>query len=113
MPDVGKIAEVTPILKGDSGDQCDFDIFRPISILPIISKISGHCVNLQTNDNLKPFIYYLISSLIWEKLFHKYLAQNMFDNISDVKFEGNIPAITYLCIKKDFDMFDHEIELIN
>ena len=50
MPDSGKIAQVTPILKGDGGDESDFDNYRGISILPIISKCIEHCVHLQTND---------------------------------------------------------------
>ena len=50
MPDIGTIAQVTPLLKGDGGDQCDFDKYRSISILPFISKCIEHYVHIQTND---------------------------------------------------------------
>ena len=50
MPDAAKIAQVTPILKGDGGDQFDFDNYRGISILTLISKCIEHCVNLQTPE---------------------------------------------------------------
>ena len=94
---------------GDGRDQID-SYFRLISILPIISKYSEHCVNLQTNKNLKAVFYYLISNLILEKIFHNYLAQDMFDNTYDSKFlKGNIPAIIFLCIRKYFDILDHDI----
>ena len=43
MPDSAKIAQVTPISKGDGEDKCDFDNYRGISILPIISKCIEHC----------------------------------------------------------------------
>ena len=104
---VAKIV-INRILNGDCRDQID-SYFRPISILLIISKCSEHCVNLQTNKIFKAVFYYLISNLILEKIFHNYLAQDMFDNTYDSKFKGNIPAIIFLCTRKDFDTLDHDI----
>ena len=92
----------------DGGDQFD-SYFKPISILKIISKCSEHCDNLQTNENLKAVFYYLISNLIWENVPLDYLAQDIFDDIYDSKFKRNIPAIIFLCIRKEFDILDHVI----
>ena len=101
MPDTGKIAQVIPILKGDGGDQCDFDNYRGISILPIISKCIEHCVHLQTNG------YFESNNLLSDIQFGfrknystTFLAQDMFDNIFDSKSKGNTPAIIFLDIKK-------------
>ena len=110
MPDTGKIAQVTPLLKGDGGDQCDFDNYRGISILPIISKCIEHCVHIQTND------YFESNNLLSDNQFGfrknystTFLAQDMFDNIFDNKSKGNTPAIIFLDIKKAFDTVDHDI----
>ena len=45
VPDIYKIANVTPIHKGE--DPNDSDNYRPISILPIVSKCIEHCVSEQ------------------------------------------------------------------
>ena len=47
MPKLGKYADITPIFKGgDPVDLKEFDNYRPISILPILSKCIEHCVSL-------------------------------------------------------------------
>ena len=108
MPDFGKIAQVTPIFKEE--DPSDYDNYRPISILPIISKCIEDNVNLQTTD------YFESNNLLSENQFgfrknHSttFLAQDMFDNIFDSKSKGNTPAIIFLDIKKAFDTVDHKI----
>ena len=97
-------------MKGNGGKQCDFDDFRLISILTIISKCIEHCVNLQTND------YFESNNLLSDNQFGfrknystTFLAQDMFDNIFDSKSKGNTPAIIFLDIKKAFDTVDHDI----
>ena len=45
VPDEWKIAKVTPIFK--SGDQNDFNNYRPISVLPVVSKIMEKLVHKQ------------------------------------------------------------------
>ena len=51
MPDAFKGAKVTPIFK--SGPRDDFDNYRPISVLPIISKILERCVHVQIMEYLE------------------------------------------------------------
>ena len=50
MPKLGKYADITPIFKGGEIEPIDFDNYRPISILPIISKCIEYCVNLQSTE---------------------------------------------------------------
>ena len=110
MPDSGKIAQATPILKGGDLDPIDFDNYRGISILPIISKCIEYCVNIQTTE------YFDINNLLSDSQFGfrkhystTFLAQDLFDNVFDSKSKGNTPAIIFLDIKKAFDTVDHDI----
>ena len=48
FPDSCKLAVVSPIFKG--GDVNDPNDYRPISILPLVSKCIEHCVNEQLTD---------------------------------------------------------------
>ena len=110
MPDSGKIAQATPILKGGDLDPSEFDNYRGISILTIISKCIEFCVNLQTTE------YFESNNLLCDNQFGfrknystTFLAQDLFDNIFDNKSKGNTPAIIFLDIKKAFDTVDHDI----
>ena len=51
IPTDMKTAKVTPIYK--DGEKCQFTNYRPISVLPIISKILEHCVYTQLIDHLE------------------------------------------------------------
>ena len=111
MPDILKIANVAPIHKGD--DPNDPDNYRPISILPIVSKCIEHCVSEQTTR------YFESNKLLTNKQygFRKnysttYLTLDLFDRLFDSKSTKNTPAIIFLDIKKAFDTVDHDI-LIN
>ena len=61
FPDACKLAFVTPIFKG--GDCSDPNDYRPISILPIVSKCIEHCVNEQFTD------YFEINKLLTDQQF--------------------------------------------
>ena len=108
FPDSCKVATVTPIFKG--GDVSDPNDYRPISILPIISKCIEFCVNEQLTD------YFEKNKLLTDNQYgfrknHSttYLTLDLFDKIFDSKSKGNIPAIIFLDIKKAFDTVDHKL----
>ena len=108
FPDSCKLAVVTPIFKG--GDCSDPNDYRPISILPIISKCIEFCVNGQLTD------YFEENKILTNHQFgfrknHSttYLTLDMFDELFDSKHKGNTPAIIFLDIKKAFDTVDHKI----
>ena len=102
---------MTPIHKGD--DANDPDNYRPISILPIISKCTEHCVSEQVTEYFETN-HLLTSSQYGFRKNHSttYLTLDLFDIIFDNKSKKNTPAILFLDIKKAFDTVDHSI-LIN
>ena len=108
FPDSCKQAVVSPIFKG--GDSNDPNDYRPISILPIVSK----CIENSANEQLSE--YFDRNKLLTDNQYgfrknHSttYLTLDMFDKIFDSKSKGNIPAIIFLDIKKAFDTVDHKI----
>ena len=108
FPESCKLAVVTPIFKG--GDSCDPNDYRPISILPIVSK----CIEFNVNEQLSD--YFENNKLLTDHQYgfrknHSttYLTLDLFDDIFDNKSKGNVPAIIFLDIKKAFDTVDHQI----
>ena len=84
VPDILKIANVTPIHKG--GDPNDPDNYRPISILPIVSKCIEHCVSEQMTR------YFESNQLLTKNHYgfrknHSttYLTLDLFDRVFDSK----------------------------
>ena len=108
VPSCCKAARITPILK--SGDGNDPNNYRPISILPIISKCIEYFVSIQ----LKIYIESnnILSSQQYgfrENHSTTYLMLDLIDEIYESKSKGQIPAIIFLDIKKAFDTVNHEI----
>jgi hypothetical protein len=110
MPDVCKIAIVTPIHK--EGDITDPGNYRPISILPILGKTIEYFVNDQLTQYLDD------KGLICKHQYgfrkdHSttYLMLDLFDRIYTSKNKNKHPAIVFLDIKKAFDTVSHTILL--
>ena len=108
MPDMSKIAIVTPVHKG--GDKTDPSNYRPISILPILGKAIEFFVNNQLTQYLED--RGLISKHQYG--FRKdhsttYLMLDLFDEIYTSKSQQKRPAIVFLDIKKAFDTVSHNI----
>ena len=84
--------------------------YRPISILPLISK----CIENSVNEQLTDFFESNKLLSIHQYGFRKNhcttcLTLDMFDKIFDSKSKGNTPAIIFLDIKKAFDTVDHKV----
>ena len=54
IPSESKSADVTPIHKKDSKEQAEN--YRPISLLPIISKVLERCVYFRFYDHIQYFV---------------------------------------------------------
>ena len=110
FPDAWKVATVTPVHK--SGDSCIPGNFRPISILPVLSKILEKVVCLQltsylvTNHILFPFQYaYRPSHSTEDALLDvlEWTAQQI--------EAGKVASMTSIDLSKAFDSVDHSVLL--
>jgi len=105
-----KIAIVSPIYKGKETDPHIFVNYRPISLLPVISKVIEKIAHKQ--------LYAYMSN---NKLFNnsqygfrpdhstEYAAIELVDKISSEIDKGKIPFSVFLDLSKAFDTLDHNI----
>ena len=110
FPDELKIAKVLPIYKKD--DNALFDNYRPISILPAISKIFERIVFNQLYNYfvLNKLLYY--SQHGFRKLHSTETATLEFtDKIIQHLDSGNLPVAIFIDLSKAFDTIDHQILL--
>ena len=110
FPDKLKIAEV--IFKKKKGDPTLIEHYRPISLLPAISKIFQRVIFNQMND------YFTLNNLFCDKQygFRKYHSTELADlNVVDIIVNhmenGNTPSAIYLDLSKAFDTLNHSISL--
>ena len=108
FPDSLKIAKITPIFK--KGDPHITDNYRPISLLPVISKILEKTVFLQVYD------YFTENKLLYDSQygFRKYhstefAALEFTDKIISNLDQGKLPVAIFLDLSKAFDTIDHNI----
>lgn len=110
FPDDLKIAKVLPIYKKD--DDTLFDNYRPISLLPAISKLFERIVYNQLYNYfvLNKLLYY--SQHGFRKLHSTETATLEFvDKIIQHLDSGNIPVAIFIDLSKAFDTIDHQILL--
>ena len=113
FPDALKVAKVKPLFK--KGDNCCLNNYRPISLLPTISKIFERVMYTQL------YYYFNVNNLLSEQQYgfrsqHStelasvklvdFILKEM-DNIRDIK----IPASIFLDLSKAFDTLNFDILL--
>ena len=110
LPNELKKARVNPIYK--SGSRKSFDNYRPISVLPILSKIFEKCVyrqlvnHLENNNLLSKFQFGFRSRRSTE------IAATFFtDHIRSAMDEGKYTGAIYIDLGKAFDTISHSILL--
>ena len=110
FPDSLKVAKITPIFKKDNPHITDN--YRPISLLPAISKIFEKVAYGQVYD------YFVENNLLYEsqygfrKLHSTELATlEITDKITKELDQGKLPLAIYLDLSKAFDTIDHNILL--
>ena len=108
FPDKLKIAKVIPLFK--KGDPTLIENYRPISLLPAISKIFERVIFNQMNA------YFTLNNLFYDKQygFCKYhstelAALNFVATIVNQMDNGNTPFAVYLDLSKAFDTLNHSI----
>ena len=110
FPDPLKIAKVRPVFK--SGESFICSNYRPISILPIISKIFEKAANNQLTDYLEKFKLLNINQYGFRKNFST--TQAILDNLQyiyDCLDKGYSVLSIYLDFSKAFDSIDLDILL--
>ena len=113
FPDKLKIAKVHPIHKGNDLDLNTLNNYRPISILPCISKIFERIIYNQLYE------YFNSHDLLYEsqygfRLDHstEFAAIELTNSIHDHLSNGFNPIVVYMDLSKAFDTLNHDI-LVN
>ena len=110
FPSKLKIAKVIPILK--RGDETIFDNYRPMSILPSISKVFERIIFNQIHNYFQVNNLYFCSQYGFRKEHSTELAVlELIDRITQHLDKGTIPINVYLDLSKAFDTLDHNILL--
>ena len=105
-----KVAKVIPLFK--KGNHHVFDNYRPISLLPSVSKIIEKIVYKQLHD------YFLSKKLIYDSQYGfreqhstEHASLEISDRIANLLDNGQIPITIFLDLSKAFDTLNHEILL--
>ena len=111
FPDKLKIAKVIPIFK--KGDPSLFENYRPISLLPAISKVLEKIIALQLSS------YFEKNKLLFDNQYGfrakhstEHAALELIDRITNKMDTNEIPLNIFLDLSKAFDTIDHSILLI-
>ena len=106
-----KIAKVIPLFK-NKGDCHLFDNYRPISLLPTISKIFERVVHKQLYEYFVDNNLFYTSQYGYRKGHSTELAAlELADRLSQHLDKGEIPIAIFLDLSKAFDTLDHKILL--
>ena len=110
FPSQLKIAIVIPIFKKD--DNKIFNNYRPISLLPALSKVVEKVICSQINN------FFITNNLFYDSQYGfrsghstEYAAIEITDRIIAAMDKNNIPLNVYLDLSKAFDTLDHAILL--
>ncbi len=106
FPDTEKYAKIIPVYK--SGKRSSMDNYRPISILPVLSKVFEKVVQKQLYEYLEK------NSLLFPNqfAFRKHRSTQhpvtlLSDHIRGHMDKGELTGAVYIDLRKAFDMIDH------
>ena len=109
FPNAFKNSEITPLFK--KGDSSLLANYRPISLLPTMSKIFERMIHNQMykyfNNNLLAEQQYGFGKLHSTE----YAAVKLLDHVSKQMESGHFPSNLYIDLSKAFDTFSHDILL--
>ena len=110
FPDHLKIAKIIPLYK--KSDETLLDNYRPISLLPTISKIFEKAVFKQLYDYFEENKLFYESQFGFRKGHSTELAcLELIDKITEELDKGHVPIAIFLDLSKAFDTLDHTILL--
>ena len=110
VPEDWKMARVTPVFKG--GDRDELTNYRPISVLPLVSKLLERAVNEQLSTFLNRNEL-LVTEQSGFRPHHstQTVVLDVTDHILNNIDNGKVTGAILLDLKKAFDTVDHEILL--
>ena len=108
FPDSWKIARVTPIYK--NGDRADKSNYRPISVLPVISRLFEKLVTNQVYKHMEDNGLFSSGQSAYLRLHSTvtHLLKNT-DDWSNGLDLGRLVGLVFINLKKAFHTVDHEI----
>ena len=110
FPDRLKVAKVVPLFK--KGDKSLFSNYRPISLLPSISKIFEKVIFYQLYAYLEDHKLLYTSQYGFRKKHSTELAAlELIDKVTFLMQEGKTPVGIFLNMSKAFDTLNHDILL--
>ena len=110
FPDTLKIAKVIPIYK--KGDPQLFENYRPISLLPTISKVLEKIIHKQLSSYFDEYGLSFPNQYGFRpKHSIEYAALELIDRIINEMDKNEIPIDIFLDLSKAFDTIDHTILL--
>lgn len=110
FPSQLKIAKVSPLFK--KGDEQLFDNYRPISILPCISKVFEKIMHSQLYQYFVKNKLFYVSQYGFRPLHSTELASlELVNRMLKEMDENRVPLNIYLDLSKAFDTLDHDILL--
>ena len=110
FPSSFKKARVKPLYK--KGSRLEVGNYRPVSILPVLSKILERAVNDQLNDYLtRKGLLYGFQSGFRKGFSTETCLVNLNDHIKKETSKGNFTGMVLIDLQKAFDCVDHRILL--
>ena len=112
FPDKLKIAKVIPIYMYKKGDPQLFENYRPISLLPTISKVLEKIIHKQLSSYFDEYGLFFPNQYGFRpKHSTEYAALELIDRIINKMDKNEIPIDIFLDLSKAFDTIDHTILL--
>ena len=104
IPNTWKQANVIPLHK--KGDKNAPSNYRPISLLPVISKVLERCIYNRIIDYIIPKLTYLQHGFLRNRSTATQLL-TVFSNINNILDSGNQADVVYFDLSKAFDSVPH------
>ena len=109
FPDTQNIAKIIPLFK--KGDRTLLENYRPISILPAISKHFERIMFNQIHSNFSTPNLFYSGQYGFRRVNHstQLAALELIDRITQDLDQGNMPITIFMDMSKAFDTLNHDI----